>query len=450
LSKSDSLAYVIYTSGSTGQPKGVMITNRALVDYVYGILNKTNIRDCKTFGLVSTIAADLGNTVIYPALLTGGALHIFSATDVMNPEAMQQVEIDCLKIVPSHWKALQGSNKLFAPRKSLIFGGEQLTKDVLNIIREYHGTCNVYNHYGPSETTIGKLSRQIDMSVPDPLISLGTPIGNNYVYILNDHLQQVPTGVVGEICIGGDGVAKGYLNKPELTAQKFVADPFKEGSVIYKTGDLGRMLPDNTIAFIGRKDDQVKIRGFRIELGEIENVLMQYEGINAAVVLAREENLTGYLVASEATDIATLKTWLGNKLPAYMIPTHFMQLDKLPLTANGKIDKKSLPALEELNTSTYIAPRNEMEEKLVEIWSEVLEVEKEKIGVKDSFFELGGHSLKAIRIVLKIHEQFGIEIDLTNFFYEPNIEALATEMENILWVNEAGDQMPVSDNKIVL
>jgi len=452
----DDLAYVIYTSGSTGQPKGVMITHSALTDYSFGILHKTNLRSCRTFGLVSTISADLGNTIIYTSLLTGGALYIFSAKDVMNPESMIQAQLDCLKIVPSHWKALQQKNKLFVPAKALIFGGEQLTHDVIALIKSGNASCEIYNHYGPSETTIGKLLRRIDFHVPDVQISLGTPIGDNQVYILDDRLQLLPKGVMGEICIAGKGVSKGYLGKEALTAEKFIPDPFREGGHLYKTGDLGRVLPDGSIAFIGRKDDQVKIRGFRIELGEIETVLRCYDEMDAATVISREDEagelrIIAYIVSRE-NNIENIRSYLALKLPVYMMPAYFVQLPELPLTANGKIDRHKLPLPPEWNITrrtAYVAPRNEMETKVVLIWSEVLGIDKDAIGIRDSFFDLGGHSLKAIRVVLRIHEQFGLEMDLAYFFGEPTIESLVTEMENMLWLNGADEDLVVSDKRII-
>ncbi|WP_205195787.1 non-ribosomal peptide synthetase [Chitinophaga sp. Cy-1792] len=444
ISGAQHLAYVIYTSGSTGHPKGVMITHAAIVDYTAGIITRTNIRDCRRFGLVSTIAADLGNTVIYPALLTGGELHLFTAAAVMNPEVMQHAELDCVKIVPSHWKALQGAHHAFIPLKCLIFGGEQLTMDVIRLLQSAGATCQVYNHYGPSETTVGKLARQINIHDQHLAISLGIPFGNNYVYLLDDYQQLVPSGAAGEICIGGEGLAMGYLHRPDATAEKFVNDPFRDNARIYRTGDLGRRLHDGSIAFIGRKDDQVKIRGFRIEPGEITNVLLRQSHITSAIVMAvdgasAEKQLVAWFSAGSEFDLADLRNSLQTSLPAYMMPAHFVRMDMLPLTANGKIDRRALPlpdAQSATSATAYVAPRTEVEEQLVAIWSEVLEAGKDKIGIKDSFFDLGGHSLKAIRIVLRIHEQFNVEIDLTNFFLEPNIEALAEEIENIRWMQQ--------------
>jgi amino acid adenylation domain-containing protein len=428
-----SLAYIVYTSGSTGVPKGVMITHQSVVDYVYGIMARTNMAACKSFGLVSTIAADLGNTVIYSCLLTGGALHVFSETAVMHGEKMAASQIDCLKIVPSHWKALQRTDKLFAAAKCLVFGGEPLTTDIIETLKKQGAACNVYNHYGPSETTIGKLIKQIDLSSASIDITLGSPFCNSQVYILDAAGRLVPVGVAGEICIGGDGVARGYLNQPALTAEKFVNNPFRPGERMYRTGDLGRWTAQGDIEFMGRKDDQIKIRGYRVELNEIALALLDHPQIAGAVVIVKskadgDKELIAYVVSEATINAQDLRLYLSSSLPAYMIPVHFVQLPELPLTANGKVDRKKLPDVEELTDANYVAPRNATEEKLVQLWREVLG--KEKIGVKDNFFEIGGHSLRAIRLVSLIQKEFEVNIGLKEIF-----EALDPEQQAELIAN---------------
>ncbi|WP_160715571.1 non-ribosomal peptide synthetase [Chitinophaga solisilvae] len=440
----DNLAYVIYTSGSTGTPKGVMITHRSLVDYSYGIRSRTNIESCEHFGLMSTIAADLGNTIIYTSLLIGGCLHVFSVTDVMSPEKLISANLDCIKIVPSHYASLQRKGKLFAPRKCLILGGEQLSAELVQLLAAEGATCSIYNHYGPTETTIGKLVQHIDPAAAGR-IALGRPFGHNYVYILDNHLQLTPAGVRGEICIGGHGLAKGYLGDPLLTAEKFIPDPFIPGERIYKTGDLGYRLPDGSIVFLGRKDEQVKIRGFRIEPGEIERVLMLHESVDTALILpVNNESLIAYITGGVAIDIPALRSWMSRKLPAFMIPARFVQLEKLPITLNGKVDRKALPVPDLHDDSRqvdFVAGRNEVEEKLVMIWSEVLGIDKDKISVKDNFFELGGHSISAMRVMMKIHEHFDIATDLAEFLNNPDIESIGTEIENVLWLRESDQRI---------
>jgi len=418
----EDLAYVVYTSGSTGLPKGVKISHASLVDYFFGILQKTNIRDCRTFGLVSTIAADLGNTVIYPSLLTGGTLRVYSDAEVRDPRKMADTTVDCLKIVPSHWKALQEERRMFAPAKCLIFGGEQLTPDIPDIIRQNHGTFHVYNHYGPSETTIGKLIRRVDLENTAEKISLGKPFCRSFVYILDARGNLVPTGATGEIHIGGDGLSKGYLNNPELTAERFISDPFRKGERVYRTGDLGRWLSDGNVEFRGRNDDQLKIRGYRVEVGEIEAGLRSYPGITAAIVLGLPDKtgsktIVAYVETSRSLSLDDLLRHLGKTLPTYMTPNHFVFLEAFPLTSNGKIDRKRLPRPAEesdLQSAAYIPPQTRTEKELVRIWEEVLV--RNKIGVQDDFFRLGGHSLKATRLASLIHKRFNVKVDFNDLF----------------------------------
>jgi len=449
-----SLVYLIYTSGSTGQPKGVMISHRSLLDYCYGVIGKTNMGSCASFGLVSTIAADLGNTVIFPALLTGGRLHIFSETEVMDGQAVARAEIDCLKIVPSHWKALQYRDQLVAPAKCLVFGGEALTGDIIAMLREKFAVCEIYNHYGPSETTVGKLIKKVAPDSDELRVPLGKPFGSSRAYILDERQRIVPLGVVGEICLGGAGLSKGYLNNPELTAEKFIPDPYCNGALIYRTGDLGRRRPDGDIEFLGRGDNQVKIRGFRLEPAEIESVLSSYDEVRAAAVIVVDDGmgqhqLAAFMECGEGVDMEELKYRLAERLPAYMIPQHLVRIDGLPLTPNGKIDRKQLRLPENTtvqNDRQIELPGSDVERRLVVLWSGLLGIKEETLGVGDNFFELGGHSLTAIRLVARIHEELNVRIDLMNFFDEPNIRSLAAEIENLLWIRDASPQPSLANN----
>ncbi len=434
------LAYVIYTSGSTGKPKGVMIEHRSLVDYVVGLNEKTHIDQCRSFALVSTIATDLGNTVIFSSLLFGGALHLFSKETVSNSAALHQYfranKIDCLKIVPSHWKALSEAERLLLPVRLLVFGGEALPAEMVEGIRLSGSSCVIVNHYGPTETTIGKLLHVVkEENSYSGTIPIGKPFSNTSVYVLSKELQPCPVGVPGQLYIAGDGIARGYLNNALLTKEKFISNPFSNTpSVMYGTGDLVKHLGGGDILFIGRVDDQVKIRGYRVELGEIESILQQSPLVSQAVVLAKEDKqgnkrLVAYIVAEEDFDREEIQSYLKDKLPEYMVPSILMEVSSLPLTANGKVDRKALPDPDAsvLLSDQYTAPRNEAEEKLAAIWQEILEVDQ--VGIHDDFFVLGGHSLLAIRLISAIRKELAVELPISDIFDYPTIAALVAQLE---------------------
>ncbi|MHA4812682.1 non-ribosomal peptide synthetase, partial [Flavitalea flava] len=402
------LAYVIYTSGSTGQSKGVLVEHRSLVDYVYGLEDRTGMGACKSYALVSTISADLGNTVIYSALLSGGTLHVLSAGAVHDGGAVRSYfarhRIDCLKIVPSHWKALSQAGGLIVPERLLVFGGEALPWEWVAELRKGGNGCRIINHYGPTETTIGKLLYEPELGVDGEegaglggTVPIGQPFGNTEVYVLNGEGSLCPEGVAGELYIGGDGLARGYLNRPQLTSEKFVENRIglQAGSRLYGTGDLVRWLPGGDMAFLGRIDDQVKIRGYRVEPGEVESVLREGPGVSQAVVVVDKagkgaNRLVGYIVGTAAYDREGVWNFLQSRLPDYLLPSVLVKMEALPLTANGKVDKKALPDPEGTaqGKDRYEGPSNEIEKKLVAVWEELLGVER--IGIHDNFFELGG------------------------------------------------------------
>jgi acyl carrier protein len=317
------------------------------------------------------------------------------------------------------------------------------------------GNCDLFNEYGPTECSVWSTVYKHEKS-DEVIQSIGEPISNTQVYITNATNELQPLNVIGEICIGGAGLARGYLNRPELTAEKFVSNPFVEGERMYKAGDLGRWLSDGSIEFIGRKDDQVKIRGYRIELGEIENTLHQNALIDVAVVLAREDangdkNLVAYLMSNEELISSELRKGLSKQLPDYMLPAHFVQIGELPFTPNGKIDKQALPSPKGLGMSTgmeYVAPRNEVEEKLVGIWEAILS--REKIGIKDSFFELGGHSLKAVKLIARVQQDFEVKMDLKSLFLEPTIENTADYINTLKWVENKAKNADLEEEKLIL
>jgi amino acid adenylation domain-containing protein len=455
--RADDLAYIIYTSGSTGAPKGVMIPHRAVTDYVSGIRAVSNIGDCSSFALVSGFSADLGYTVLYASLLMGGELTILPGVDMMADENIIPDEVDCIKITPSHWKAIRRRGRMWLPAKCLVFGGERLTTEILELIRENSPRCRVYNHYGPTETAIGKLLLPIEIPFRNQYISVGRPFGNTRVYVLDEALQLVPIGMTGEICVGGSGLARGYLNDSELTARKFIAHPFAEGERLYRTGDRGRWLADGTVEFLGRTDDQVKIRGYRVEPGEIENALQQHPAIDGAVVVCRsvageELQLVAYCYGRrEELTLAALTGYLSAALPSYMIPAIFVVLDQLPLNANGKIDRGMLPDPEGIRLegdAAFETPVTSTQRRLAAIWQHLLSVSG--VGLNDHFFDLGGHSLKATRLASQIHKEFGVKIDLRDLFAQPVLRDQARLVtEGLRSVLEPIPEAPVQESYVL-
>jgi amino acid adenylation domain-containing protein/thioester reductase-like protein len=442
--KTENLVYTIYTSGSTGKPKGVAIEHRQLLNYFYFIQSKLNLTPGSSFALVSTFAADLGNTVIFPSLCSGGCLHIISSERTSDPQAVADYfdhhPIDCLKIVPSHLKALltiEDPGKIL-PRQRLILGGEATSWDLIDRVRQIAPECKIINHYGPTEATIGVTTFEVEKgakSNKSATVPIGRAIANTQIYLLDSQKQPVPIGVSGELYIGGVPLARGYLNQPELTAQKFITNPFVEGR-IYNTGDKARYLPDGNIEFLGRTDNQVKIRGFRIELGEIEVVLSQHPEVEQVVVAVSEDEsgnrkLIAYVVPrSQTPSISDLRIFSLCKLPEYATPSAFILLKTLPLTPNGKIDRQALPAPDSTRPeleAVYAAPRTSIEEKLVEIWQELLGLEK--IGIQDNFFELGGHSLLITQLLARVRDTFKVEISLHSLFKLPTIANIAQKIQ---------------------
>jgi amino acid adenylation domain-containing protein len=414
------LAYVIYTSGSTGKPKGVGIEHRNIVNYVLGVIERLRLEAGMSYATVSTVAADLGNTVIFPALASGGCLHVISQERARNgallAEYFAREKIDVLKIVPSHFAALNPAGVM--PRKRLILGGEASRLDWIEGLRmlapRIAPDLEIFNHYGPTETTVGVLTYRVDgqpAATQSGTLPLGKPLPGTKVELVD-----------GEICISGAGVARGYLNRPELTAQKFAGG-------VYRTGDRGRLLPDGSIEFCGRIDHQVKVNGYRVELGEIEAALRSHEAVEEAVVLLREDQLVAFVAPREA-DQATLREHLGTRLPPYMVPSNFVRMEKLPLTANGKIDRQALAALPLESAGPgpdFVAPRSGTERALAGIWSELLKIEY--LGINDDVFDLGAHSLMAMKALTRIRDVFGVNLSLRNLFESPSVAALAEAID---------------------
>ena len=441
-----SLAYVIYTSGSMGLPKGVAIAHQNLVNYVYSLSYRLQLLEPPdglrlSFATVSTIAADLGNSAIFPSLVSGGCLHVISydtATDGNKlARYFSEHAIDVLKIVPSHLSALMAEVDGLLPRKYLILGGEALSFEFASQIALICGGTRIVNHYGPTETTIGSLTYDFSEHGGLPRmgsnVPIGRPIANTEIYILDHHLNPAPLGVAGELYIGGDGTAQYYLNKAEQTAERFVPNPYSPRTRLYRTGDLARFLPDGSVEFLGRVDNQVKIHGYRIELGEIEAVLSSHPCVRDAAIIAREDEtgrkrLVAYFVASEPSiNSAELQTFLRQKLPVYMIPSAMVALKTMPLTPNGKLDRHRLPApgshrADEESGFCFVAPRTNAERTLAQIWKDILRIER--VGVHDNFFELGGDSILSLQIVARANRA-NIKLTHKQLFERPTIAALA-------------------------
>ncbi|GCF07287.1 non-ribosomal peptide synthetase [Dictyobacter arantiisoli] len=444
------LAYVIYTSGSTGNPKGVLIEHQNVSNYIQGMQQQLAWQAGWQFATVSTLAADLGNTVIFGSLIAGGCLHILDyeiATSASRwSRYLQQHPIDVLKIVPSHMSALlsaetEVSANAFLPRQQLILGGEALKRTLLARLIEMQAGCQIINHYGPTETTIGVLVNHHVHIQEDEIIPLGKPLSNLSAVILNAGGNMVPVGAAGELYIAGAGLARGYLNQPDQTQAKFVLKRWSEQECVryYRTGDLARATFDGTIEFLGRADTQVKIRGFRVELGEIEQTLQQWPQVQECIVLLDEaqpgeQRLVAYVIATQSSILVEkeLKAFLQEHLPAYMVPNSIIQLAAFPLTLNGKIDRKQLPAQQPVSTGssasvptekTYIRPRDHVEMRLATIWSKILNVHT--IGVLDDFFDLGGNSIIAVRLMSLIHKEFHCDLALSTLFKHPTLGAFA-------------------------
>jgi amino acid adenylation domain-containing protein len=444
----ESLAYVIYTSGSTGEPKAILLPQATLVTLMAWHRQGASGGRVAQF---TSISFDVSLQEIWHALLFGKTLIVVDSDTRLQPEKfaafLQENAITDLfapNVVLEYLaQAVVGAKRNLPALAHVYQAGEALT--ITPVVQEFfenHPACRLHNHYGPAEShvvTAQTLSANPATWPYRPTI--GTPIANTRINILDRYGRPVPIGVTGEIYLGGAGLARGYLNRPELTAERFVPDPFatEPSARMYRTGDRARYLPDGNIEFLGRVDDQVKIRGYRIEPGEIESLLAKHPAVRQAVVIAREDTpgdmcLVAYVVSADAslTDTELLRTHLRERLPEYMRPAAYVLLEHLPLSANGKIDRKALREPEyggDRAGDTYVPPRNAIEEIVAEIWQDVLKVER--VGVHDNFFELGGHSLLATQVLARLAKLLKIELPLRRMFEAPTIAELAIEVERV-------------------
>jgi len=444
------LAYIIYTSGSTGKPKGTMIVHQGLVNYLSWCIKAYAVADGVGSPVHSSIGFDATITSLFSPLLVGRRVVFLSEKqeiEALSAVLCSQSNFSLVKITPAHLVLLSEllpSKQAAGQTRALIIGGEALSKKSISFWQTYAPETRLINEYGPTETVVGCCIYEVPTQTSQSgLVPIGRPIANTQLYILDRSLQPVPIGVAGELHIGGDGLARGYLNRTELTTQKFIPNPFSNepGARLYKTGDLARYLPDGNIEFLGRIDNQVKIRGFRIELGEIEAVLRQNRAVQDAVVIDQEydpgdKRLVAYVVPSQeqAPSTSELRRYLKQKLPDYMVPSAFVLLEALPLTPNGKVDRRALPVPDSTRADLeedFVAPRTPVEKVLAEIWAEVLGIER--VGIHDKFLELGGHSLLAIGIVSQLRDTLKVELPISSLFASPTVAELAQRIE-------AGDQ----------
>jgi amino acid adenylation domain-containing protein len=444
-SRPDHLAYIIYTSGSTGQPKGVELTHRGLLNLVAWHCEAFDLCPEDQASLLASPAFDAAVWEIWPYLTTGASLRVVDDAARTNPEALRD------------WIVAKGVTISFVPtplaermitlkwprRPALRF---MLTgADTLHKYPPSNLPFRLINNYGPTECAVVATSGVVPLNGSGTqLPTIGRPILNTHIHILDEQLRPVPAGAAGHIYIGGPGVARGYVKAPDLTAERFILNPFDSApdSRLYKTGDLGRYLPDGQIEFLGRVDDQIKISGYRIEPGEIVAALSRHPGVSESVVIAREcgdtgKHLVAYIVPSQGTQLTdqALRAFLASMLPDYMIPQVFVSIDTLPVQASGKIDRAALPAPQESNSlsrANTLAPRTPVEQKVAEILSDLLAVAT--IGIGDNFFMLGGHSLMGTQLISRIGSTFGVQLSLRNLFECSTIAALAAEVERLLYL----------------
>ncbi len=429
------LAYVIYTSGSTGQPKGVQITHRAVVNFLDSMSREPGIRREDTLLAVTTLSFDIAALEIYLPLSAGAHLVIAGREATLDAGKLRDLLVSSgatvMQATPATWRMLVEAGWEGLPGLKILCGGESLPQD---LAQQLLSKCSsLWNMYGPTETTIWSAVNRV--SAGKGLVVIGRPIANTQIYVLDRSLNPVPIGVPGELYIGGVGLARGYWNRPELTAEKFIPDPFRcaPDARLYKTGDLVRYLPDGTLEFLGRIDQQVKIRGFRIELGEIESTLNSFAGIRESVVVAREDTpgdkrLVSYFVAAPGAQpsVGELRNRLRQKLPEHMIPSAFVSLDAIPRTPNGKVNRRGLPLPDQARPAlevSFVPPRNEMETKVAAMWQRLLQVDQ--VGRNDNFFDLGGHSLLMVQVHSALLKNVSTTVTMLDLFRYPTVKSLA-------------------------
>ena len=443
LATPENLAYVIYTSGSTGKPKGAMIHHRGLVNYLCWCQRAYPVSKGRGSLVHSSISFDLTITGLFAPMLGGGTVHL--VREDMGVQGLiealrKETDFSFVKITPAHLDLLARqlpADQVAGRTRAFVIGGENLTYDQIKFWQENAPETALWNEYGPTETVVGccvyraPASERRSGSVP-----IGRPIANTQLYIIDGAMQPVPVGVIGELCIGGDGVGRGYLNQPEISAQRFIDNPFIPGERLYRTGDMARYLPDGNIEFLGRIDHQVKVRGFRIELGEIESTLKLHPAVREAVVIPREDSvgdkrLVAYVVQNEPNQVtaSSLRDLLKQQLPSHMIPSAFVLVEAMPLTANGKVDRQALPAPNEAHRqdTSYVEPRTPLEESLVAIWRGILRTSH--VGIHDDFFDFGGDSMGAVGLIEDLNRTLKLKTRILDLYQNPTVAQLAEAIQ---------------------
>jgi amino acid adenylation domain-containing protein len=448
---SDNLAYVLYTSGSTGKPKGVEIPQSALANLLLSMQREPGIKPTNVLLAVTTLSFDIAGLELFLPLVSGARVVIASRQDALDPArligSMQESQCDVMQATPATWRALVDAGWGGSKNLKVLCGGESLPSD---LARELLSRCaELWNMYGPTETTIWSTIHKVTSA--DGPIPIGRPIMNTEVFVFDEHRNSPPTGVVGELYIGGAGLARGYLHRDDLTEERFIQSPNDPGARLYRTGDLGRRLSDGTLEWLGRVDHQVKVRGLRIELGEVEAVLGRHPGVTRCVVTVQGKTpgdsvLVGYYEPRprSSPSVNDLRAHLKAELPEYMVPSVFVSMDRLPLTPAGKLDRKALPRLDDRRIGPqddFAAPRDPLEKKLVDIWMKVLKIKR--VGLRDNFFDLGGHSFAAIVLLSEVRKQICKTLPLATIFQASTIESMADVLRRDEWTPSWSSLVPI-------
>lgn len=449
----ENLAYVIHTSGSTGLPKGVLIPHGNVVNFLQSMASSPGLTADDTLMAVTTLSFDIAVLELFLPMSVGATLVVVARDTAWDgkrlAERMVETGATVMQATPATWQLLLNQGWQPSTGLRMLCGGEALPRKLADELIGNGG--ELWNMYGPTETTIWSSIWRVE---PTSGVLIGRPIGNTQMYVLDGSLGLVPAGVTGELYIGGSGVARGYLNRPDLTEERFLDNPYGEGR-IYRTGDLARFRPDGQLECLGRVDFQVKVRGFRIELGEIESVLANHPTISQAVVAAKgdgmgDKRLLAYMIPEAGQvvpSVGELRTFMAQKLPLYMLPAGFMELESFPLTPNGKVDRRNLPEMGQSRPglgTEYAPPTTEVEKALADIWADILDIER--VGLNDNFFELGGHSLLATQVVARVYDDLDVDLPLPAMFESPVISELAQQVELARWATEGGGDVFEADD----